>query len=65
MYLDREPNDVDLDNLSTITAEICADFPSFINCEESCKRYGGGNFNEIYFSDFKNVESFVAYKRKL
>lgn len=36
VYLDREPNDFDRENLSIVTAEICADFPEITELEELC-----------------------------
>jgi hypothetical protein len=64
MYLDRESNSDDIDNLNTITGEICADFPFIINCVEHCEKYEGGSFDEIYCSEFGVIEHFVAYRRK-
>ena len=34
-YLDREPNELDYENINEVSAEICADI-SFVDVEEKC-----------------------------
>ncbi len=57
VYLDREPNEEDFENLAVITTEICADFPSIVDVEEICKKHNGS------FSGLTRLD-FTAYQRK-